>query len=221
MHWDAEHLTRQEIDRYTAAVQETGSVKGVWGFVDGTLRPICRPSEDQRLWYSGYKKKHAFKFQGIMTPDGLISHLGGPFEGPVGDWATWHSSRVEDKLRALDEGIAEEDRAYLYGDPAYTAAYGIFGGYKAPAGGELPLALQAINTHMSSLRISVEHGFGKIVMHWGFNGHEKNLKMGLSSVASYYMVAVLLTNIHTCLHGSQTSTKFGCQPPSLHNYLYL
>ena len=144
---------------YNAAIEETGGVKGVWGFIDGTLRPVCRPTEDQRTWYSGYKKKHAFKYQGIMTPDGLISHLGGPFEGKMGDWAAWHLSEIEEKLRLLDEGFADDDRIFLYGDPAYTAAYGIFGGYKAPAGEPLNLAL--MNAHMSSLRISVEHGFGK------------------------------------------------------------
>ena len=57
------------------------------GFIDGTLKVICRPSRYQRRWYSGYKKCHAVKFQAIVTSDGLISHLRGPFKGKLGGWA--------------------------------------------------------------------------------------------------------------------------------------
>ena len=156
-----------------------------------------------------------------MTPDGLISHLGGPFEGPMGDWAVWCETGLENRLRILDEGVQNEDWLYLYGDPAYTASYGIIGPFKADVGRPLNVALREMNAHMSSLRISVEHGFGKIMQLWQFNGHEKSLKIGLSPVAGYYIVAVLLANIHTCLRGSQTSTKFHCNPPPLQVYLSL
>ena len=33
------------------------------------------------------------------------------------------------------------------------------------------------------------------------------------------MVAVLLTNIHTCLNGSQVSEAYDCIPPSIESYL--
>ena len=60
LHWDENRLTRECIQGYSNAIEETGGVKGVWGWIDGTLRPVCRPVEDQRHWYSGYKKKHCF-----------------------------------------------------------------------------------------------------------------------------------------------------------------
>jgi len=34
-------------------------------------------------------------FQGVTTPDGLISSLSGPFEGRISDWGIW----VELKLQ--------------------------------------------------------------------------------------------------------------------------
>jgi hypothetical protein len=117
--------------------------------------------------------------------------------------------------------FADEDRLYLYGDPAYGLSYGILSAYKARPRQPLNPILKAFNAIMSGHRISVEHAFGKTMMLWSFNGFKNDLKVGLSPVAAYFMVAVLFTNIHTCLHGSQTSKQFNCPPPSLETYLAL
>jgi hypothetical protein len=53
----------------------------VWGFIDGTIRRICRPTYNQEISYSGHKRCHGVKFQSVVTPDGLIACLYGPFEG--------------------------------------------------------------------------------------------------------------------------------------------
>jgi hypothetical protein len=47
---------------------------------------ICRPVENQRLYYTGYKRFDAVKYQAIFTTDGLISSLAGPYLGKEGDW---------------------------------------------------------------------------------------------------------------------------------------
>ncbi|RPA92523.1 hypothetical protein L873DRAFT_1709331, partial [Choiromyces venosus 120613-1] len=75
------------------------------------------------------------------------------------------------------------------------------------------------NTHMSSLCISVEHGFTRLMMLYGYNGFKMSLKIGLSPVVAYFIVSVLFCNIHSCFHGNQTSKKFHCNPPSVHSYL--
>ena len=46
---------------------------------------VARPEKDQRSYYSGYKKRHGIKFQGIMGPDGLFLSLTGPFIGEIND----------------------------------------------------------------------------------------------------------------------------------------
>jgi hypothetical protein len=40
-------------------------------------------------------------------------------------------------------------------------------------------------------------------------------------VARYYLIVVLLTNIHTCIGNSdnQVANYFNCEPPTLHEYL--
>jgi hypothetical protein len=84
--WDESRLTQPFLASLATSVEECsgGRVRGVFGWVDGTQRPICRPSEHQEDFYSGYKKAHTIKFQAIVTPDGMIAHLGGPFEGKRG-----------------------------------------------------------------------------------------------------------------------------------------
>ncbi len=51
------------------------------GFIDGTVRPICRPSRDQDRVYNGWKCVHALKHQSVMFVDGMIYDLIGPFLG--------------------------------------------------------------------------------------------------------------------------------------------
>jgi nuclease HARBI1 len=72
---------------------------------------------------------------------------------------------------------------------------------------------------MSKVRITIEQCFGEVLKYWQFNSHKYNLKIGNSPVGGMYMVAVLLTNIQTCLRGNQVSEYFDCTPPSLDVYL--
>jgi hypothetical protein len=37
-------------------------------------------------YYSGYKKAHGYKFQTVITPDGIMSSLAGPTVASHGDW---------------------------------------------------------------------------------------------------------------------------------------
>ena len=48
---------------------------------DRTVRPVCRPSENQRAIYNGHKRVHSIKFQAVVLPNGLVGNLFGPIEG--------------------------------------------------------------------------------------------------------------------------------------------
>ena len=65
----------QSIDRKGAALDNC------WGFIDGTVRPVARPGEHQRVLFNGHKRVHAIKFQSVVAPNGLIVNLFGPVEG--------------------------------------------------------------------------------------------------------------------------------------------
>ena len=49
-----------------------------WGFIDGTVRPICRPEQSQKIVYNGHKRVHALKYQSVVAANGLIANLYGP-----------------------------------------------------------------------------------------------------------------------------------------------
>jgi hypothetical protein len=77
--------------------------------------------------YSGYYKSTGIKWQGIVTADGLISALSGPFPRPINDWNMLQQSGVLDKCH---EVYRTKPRLYIYGDPAYTSSFGVMGLYQ-------------------------------------------------------------------------------------------
>ena len=67
------------MQEYANAIHAAGAaLDNCWGFVDGTVRPICRPGEHQRVVYNGHKRVHAIKFQSVVAPNGLVENLYGP-----------------------------------------------------------------------------------------------------------------------------------------------
>lgn len=206
-------LTAQWVDvqRFSIAVRNKGCpVANCWGFVDGTCMYICRPSYGQNSCYSGHKRQHCMKFQGVMAPCGIMAHLFGPIEGSRHDSFMLGESRL---LEAIAEGNL---RHYcLYGDPAYPIRAQLL----APYRGDLGEQQIMFNKEMSRVRQSVEWGFGKVTTNFAFLDFKKNLKLLLQPVSKYYIVGTFLTNCHTCLYGSQTGRYFDCAPPTLAEYL--
>jgi hypothetical protein len=160
--WNTNCLTPECLTRYCAAVQANGEPSGlIWGFIDGTLKGICRPEKqtaNQRFLYSGYKKKHGLNFQSIVTPDGLISSMAGPWEGSPNDWSIWRLSNLqEDRLLRYCFNTAGQ-QVYHYGDKAYALERGVLAPYNCRGrhGASLPPAAQLFNNEMAKHRISVE-----------------------------------------------------------------
>ena len=96
------HPRLNHYDRLVEFGEATGlrtTLRGtsIWGFIDGTFRPFCRPSYEQGYHYSGQKKRHGLKFQGIATPDGLVSSMSGPWLSRYNDWRIYQSSGVAER----------------------------------------------------------------------------------------------------------------------------
>jgi hypothetical protein len=72
---------------------------------------------------------------------------------------------------------------------------------------------------MSKIRQPVEWSFGKIGNLFAFVDFEKNQKLYLQPVASYWQIAALLTNCHSCLYGNETSKYFRVPTPELEVYV--
>ena len=82
--WDRARLTMEKMREFAAVIDQHGGGDNIWGWIDGTVLRICRPTEGQRKAYSGHKKFHGYKFQGVITPDGMMASLAGPVMGLVG-----------------------------------------------------------------------------------------------------------------------------------------
>ena len=72
--WNLDTLSPSHLEMYVAAITSRGSpLENCFGFIDGTVRPIARPAENQRVVYNGHKCVNTLKFQSIVLPNGLIT----------------------------------------------------------------------------------------------------------------------------------------------------
>ena len=55
-------LSLVSLQDYADVIHNAGATyTNCWGFVDGTVRPLCKPGALQRLLYNGHKRLHAIK----------------------------------------------------------------------------------------------------------------------------------------------------------------
>lgn len=235
LRWDAERLTPELLHHFCDAVHDAGSpLTTVFGFIDGTVRRMARPSRYQRQWYSGMKKTHAHKFQGVVSPDGIIIHEDGPYRGPDHDIGMYRMSTLERILEQHGEfffmrnskcSMAHKSAAigpagetlHIYGDPGYLpGTLHLIVPWKLRL---LTPAQEEFNRRMSGVRIAIEWAWDKVATEWAFLNYWRNLRIGLSPIALYYKVGILLSNCRSCLYGNETAAKFGVKPPSLEHYL--
>ena len=84
---DGNH-TPAKLEEYAQAISDRGAaLKNCFGFINGMVRPICRPDQNQREIYNGQKEVHGLKFQSVSLPNGMIANL----YGPVGKLYRVHS----------------------------------------------------------------------------------------------------------------------------------
>ena len=77
--WNQDILNPGALQHYADAIYRKGAaLDNCFGFINGTVRPISRPGERQRVVYNGHKRVHALKFQSLALPNGLIGNVYGP-----------------------------------------------------------------------------------------------------------------------------------------------
>ena len=213
--WDRNpFLQPYQLHRYAGAIHLQGSpLENCFGFVDGTVRSIARPTKNQRVMYNGHKRVHAIKVQSVVTPNGLVANLSGPFEGKRHDSTILQESGLLTDLRRVAFYNAEP--LCLYGDPAYPLGQHLQGPFR---GNNLTPQMELYNKSMSEVRVAVELLFGNITNYFKFIDFKRQMKINLSPVGKMYFVCALLENAQTCLYGNQVSQMFGIEPPTLNDY---
>jgi nuclease HARBI1 len=198
-------------------VKSGNLVPNIWGFLDATIRRTRRPSRFQRRMYTGYRRCHALKYQSVVTPDGYIAVLHGPYTGSHHDARIFNLSGLQTRLEEImPRGVG---LIYsLYADWAYSTTVWVMTGVRAAeAGGAEAL----FNAFMSSCRIAVEWGFKDILRLWKFLDFHPGQQVLKIPLGQYFINAGFLTNIHNCFYGSQASNYFECRPLTLDQYLSL
>ncbi|KAF8308857.1 hypothetical protein DL93DRAFT_2118386 [Clavulina sp. PMI_390] len=208
-------FTPSTLDMYAKAVRIKGCPSHqIWGFIDCTIMPLCRPTRNQRTVYNGYKRQHALKYQGVTLPNGIVLCYG-PEAGRRADGAVLKQSGLVEALRKHAVGTRGQ-RLFLYGDPAYGEGDIIMSGLKKVS--RLTSLERDLNKEMSRYRQCAEWSFGKVTTLFPFTRNEYLNKLGLSAVGRHFLLSVLFTNAHTCLYGSETSRFYGLPPPLLDSY---
>ena len=217
--WNQPFLSPNSLEEYANAIHQQGSpLTNCFGFVDGTIRQICRPGKLQRVVYNRHKRVHALKFQSVALPNGLIANLYGPVEGCRHDAGMLKDSGLLQALELHAHNSAGQILC-VYGDPAYPLRPHLMAPYRMGDVAELTDVMKEFNRAMSSLRVSVEWLFGDISNSFKFIDFRKNLKLRLSAVGKFYIVAALIRNILTCLYGNTTCKYFKVNPPTIYSYL--
>lgn len=197
----------------------------MFGTLDGTRFRICRPQGNDNQQAGAYNVHYGFHnigFQGITAPDGMIMQLSGPYAGSDNDLNMLADSESLHQIRrALNMVGMQQMEVDLVADKIYNiAAQGIASLRRNP----IDLDAVAEDTAASKIRIPVEWSFGKLKLHFPFINTLLAMKINQRAVGMYVRVCGLMTNIHTCLYGCETSKYFSSEgylvlPPNLEEYM--
>ena len=95
---------RPQATRGQSIYRKRVTLDNCWGFISGTVRPVARPGEHQRVLYNGHNRVHSIKFQSVVAPNGLIVNLFGPVEGRRHDSGMLAMSGLLPMLETLYSG---------------------------------------------------------------------------------------------------------------------
>ena len=77
--WNYTLLNPALLESYARAIDSKGSpLPNCFSFIGGTVRPICRPEQNQRIVYNGHKRVRGLKYQSVVLPSGVIASMYGP-----------------------------------------------------------------------------------------------------------------------------------------------
>jgi len=187
----------------------------VFGFLDGTERQVCKPGGpfiNQEALFDGHHHMEALGYLGNTAPDGIMYQFFGPLAGWYNDRSMVDICQLEEMLEGglFGDGLLYGDKGFKYCGPKILTA---------PTEDDAGDKAQALTSLLNSVRIVVEWGFGKILNNFRTHSFTPVQKPHLSRIAVWYLVSVILTNCQVCLYGSEASSYFDCQPPSLEEYL--
>jgi hypothetical protein len=209
-------LSLHDLERFAGAIAVKSGSLDIFGFVDGTVRPIPKPTFLQSAVYNGKDRVHAIKYQALVTPDGMLHQLAGPWPGSRHDMHMLHKSKLHAYVRGLPSR-ADGSSFAVYADQGYAESPEV----KTPFfDGATNAFHEAVNQAMASSRIAVEWAFGDIVLLWASLDMKRTQQLlSQRKIAQVYLVAGLLSNFMNCFHPNRGSQYFRVAPPSFEEYV--
>ncbi|CAM9239686.1 unnamed protein product [Discosporangium mesarthrocarpum] len=104
----------------------------IQGFATSSTVHLDLDDVAQAATYSGYKRNHGTKFQGVVLPNGIIADLWGPVVGSRHEGCLMISSL---DARPREVQVGNHVQYYAYGDTAYAVLSHVKHGFKTSAPG--------------------------------------------------------------------------------------
>jgi nuclease HARBI1 len=145
----------------------------------------------QKQSFNGHKRVHSLNLQSVSAPDGIILDLTGPWKGKRHDCGMLRRSGLLERL--------EKNQSEFW--------HGLY------------IRRSRISSELCSTNFF--QGIAHLVSTdlFPFVDFKQNLKVYLQPVAKFCKIAVLFTNVHTCLYGSVTTSFHEMEAPELKCYL--
>ena len=169
--------------------------------------------------YTKWKKCHGIKFQSVLVPDGYIACLYGPVLAKTDDAKLLRQSNLMEQLHNVMPDDNSNGPIYsLYGDLAYLQSSYFHGGFRNVINGTDEANF---NRLMSSIHITVEWGYCKIIEQWKFLDFCQAMRIFQSPIAQYYINTAFLSNLRNCMIGNKTRNYFDAHQMTIEEYLAL
>jgi nuclease HARBI1 len=171
------------------------------GFIDGTLIEIARlPGLMHRATYSGHRRRPGLKCQVVTTPDGMLLHVFGPFEGRRHVIHLYAESGLDDIVgeSLLIGGI----QYHLYGDSGHALRRYLITPFEGAA---LTMEEALFNKRISKVRVSVEWASKDIKKYFSHIAVPRKMALSRTPAGAWYLKTCLLWNFRCWLEGSPTS----------------
>ena len=128
-----ELLAPVNLQLFANTIHARGSpLDNCWGFIDGTVRPTCKPRKDQCILYNGHKIVHTIKFRLVVARNGLIANLYGQVEGRCHESSMLGKSGLFCDLQQYAHG-PNNNILCLYGDLAHPLWPQLIGTFQGAA----------------------------------------------------------------------------------------
>ena len=155
----------------------------------------------------------------MLVPDGYVACLFSPVPAKTHDARLLYESNLIQQLcNVMPEDNSNGPIYSSYGDLVYPQSAYLLGRFRNAIVGT---DKANFNRLMSSVCITVEWGYCKIIEQWKYLDFCQAMRIFQSPVVQYYINTAFLCNLRNCLIGNKTWNYFDAHQMTIEEYLAL